>query len=239
MLAVPTDGLQVEYQFLLHDGQKWTTLQEYSTDQRYFWTPQIPGTYSLKVTAREIGKKVEIFQKIGYTISAVPALSAVKFTTEPESPQLTQTKIELIATTTGGVNIEYQFLLFDGENWTVLRDFAGEEFCNWIPPNAGFFTLKVNAREVGTTESVSREMVYSIGAPLALSGVVLSTDNFFPIVNNEVTLTAAPNGGGSVEYSFMVDDGGGWKTLRGYSTVPTVKLDFKKSGDLFAEGFGA
>lgn len=229
--AVRTNGIQAEFQFLEYNGKAWTTLQEYSVDNEYVWTPLTPGTYTLKVTAREEDATQEFFDKVTYTITAPPNITEVKLTTDPASPQLPRTSITLSAIPVGGANVEYQFLVYDGENWTTLGDFAGAATNNWTPTKVGVYTLKVNAREAGATETVSYERVYTIGVPLVLSDVILSTDINSPQpVKTEVVLSASTTGGGVVEYTFLVDNGDGWTTLRGYSTVATATWTPKTAG---------
>ena len=69
----------------------------------------------------------------GFTVNG-GALSNVTLTTSVQPPQLPGTTIILAATPTGGTAPhEYKWWQFDGQTWTVLADWSGNDTFQWTP----------------------------------------------------------------------------------------------------------
>jgi hypothetical protein len=108
---------------------------------------------------------------------------------------------------------------------TELQAFSPAATCPWTPAAAGAYTLRVEAREVGTlTTTATTTLPYAI-VP-ALRGVTVTTSPRSPgLAQTAVTVTATPAGGAVPEYRVYVQ-----RTdllaqpsvaVRGYATSPT------------------
>ena len=53
LTAKPEGGDEMEYGFEVLDGGEWKLLRDYKEDSHCYWEPARPGTYMLRVTARE------------------------------------------------------------------------------------------------------------------------------------------------------------------------------------------
>lgn len=96
-----------------------------------------------------------------YRTNISPAPS-VKLTTNSASPQAPSTTITLKASSSGGANIQYQFLV----NGAVVRDFQTSNTYPWTPTTTGSYTLTVKAKNLNSTnperQYVSPAVTYKI-----------------------------------------------------------------------------
>ena len=89
-------------------------------------------------------------------------LDGVSLETSHVSPQTVGTDIVLSAIVRGGTNVEYRFEVYDADSKLIdHRDYSTRPTWGWRPTSSGKdymkYTLKVLAREVGTTEPVFTE----------------------------------------------------------------------------------
>ncbi len=68
LVAMPTGGTRIEYQFQVNDGQGWTTIQKYSEENTCNWRAKEATSYTLMVNAREVGSREEIAMAIPFQI---------------------------------------------------------------------------------------------------------------------------------------------------------------------------
>jgi hypothetical protein len=158
--AESVGGLTVTYQFqvgiTVSGVLRWQNLSDFTASQYFDWKPGTPGTYKLRVAARDTGGTtvVTVYSPvISYTI--VAALSKVTLSISPASPKPVLTRITLTATATGGMSRLYKFVLVDGGNLTELRGFAAANTCVWTPATAGIYHLQVWAVENGALTSTA------------------------------------------------------------------------------------
>ena len=169
---------------------------------------------------------------------SLPALAAdltgVTLTITPPSPQALGTTITMTAAPTGGTTVEYLFGVRyttsgGAERWITLRNYSTNPVFVDKPPFTGNFTFEVRAREQGTTAYVSDQESYTIGTtpppPTELTAVSLAVTPPSPqSLGTQLTLTATPTGGTTVEYLFgvWITSGGTqqWRVLRDYTTNP-------------------
>ncbi len=224
LTATATGGKSVEYRFTAATADGVTTvLRDYAAGNTCTWTPATAGTYTLQVLAREKGttQNASIQSSSSYIIGQ--PLTAVNLTTSPESPQAPNTAITLTAAATGGKTVEYRFsAIATGGTETVLRDYATGTACIWTPATAGVYTLRVSAREAGTTTPVVQNTLsYTIGSPLTAIEVVPTPNP--GAIGSPVTVLAKATGGYNLVYQFWVGDPTAtqWTLLRDYAAGNT------------------
>ncbi|MHB9132366.1 MAG: triple tyrosine motif-containing protein [Armatimonadota bacterium] len=220
LTASVTGGYRVEYQFQVYNGVQWVELRGYAADNTCPWTPAAPGQYTLQTMAREVGTTTPLTATSNYTVTAMP-ISGVTLVVDPASPQAVGTSTTLTAIVTGGNQVEYAFLVYDGAQWTTLRGYTAGRTCPWMPTKPGQYSLKVQAREVGTTSVKEATSSFIVTVP-PITGLTLTTNPASPqAVGTGITLTATVMGGNQVRYAFLVSDGVRWAALRGYATDNT------------------
>ncbi|MHB9026570.1 MAG: Ig-like domain-containing protein [Armatimonadota bacterium] len=174
LLADSTGGLNVTYQFqigvAIRGRLSWQNLNAFGPNPFFIWTPGAPGTYKLRVLARDFyGTTVKTVTSAAISYSIVPALSKVTLSVSPPSPQPALSSITLTATPVGGMNRLYRFVLVDGSTITELREYAPANTCVWLPTTPGIYHLQVWALENGaasTTAVKSNIVDYVIISPL-------------------------------------------------------------------------
>jgi len=89
-----------------------------------------------------------------YTVLAGTPLTAVSVTAAPASPQHIDTTITFTASTTGGLNVQYQFWLYNPgfASWDLLQNYAMQATCAWTPLIPGDYLLSVTAQDAGGTQ---------------------------------------------------------------------------------------
>jgi len=226
LTAAKTGGVSVQYQYVASTdgGATWAVVQAFTTLSSEDWTPTLPGSYLLKVAAREgaVGMPVES-APIAFTVAPAPP-TAVALTASPASPQFVNTTVTLTAVKTGGAaSVQYQFEVSanGGASWTVLQAFGAAATESWVPRATGAYLLKVTAREpMLPAVAVTGTLSYLVVEPL--SAVALETSLASPQpVKKTIRLTADNTGGISVQYQFYISTNGGvtWSLLQKWSTA--------------------
>ncbi|MHB9133007.1 MAG: Ig-like domain-containing protein [Armatimonadota bacterium] len=226
LTATPTGGMNVEYRFYVYQGGAWVPLQaNYSTTNTCNWTtPATPGTYQLRVYAREVGHTND-YDAIGTASFLVKAtLSAVNMSASPMSPRPMGTILTLTATPVGGDNVEYQFFVSrNGGSYSPIQGYDASNVCQYTAALAGTYTFLVWAREVGSpnAQDVTRTLTFSItGPPISAVSVACSPSSSVK-TGTQMTLTATATGGAWVYYRFLIYQSGRWVELRAYSDSNT------------------
>src|SRR5208282_1012684 len=148
--ASTTGGVNVLYQFWLYNPAStpgWSQLQVYSTNPTYTWTPPA-GSYLLSVTAQDGRTGTTVNTTLWKSISA--PLLAVSVTASLASPQITNVPITFTASATGGVNVQYQYWLYNPAGtpaWSQLQAYSTQATCTWTPTTAGSYLLSVTAQD--------------------------------------------------------------------------------------------
>ena len=214
LTAVPTGGRQIEYQFYRRVGNSWESLTGglYRAEPIVNWMPIASGSQLFRVNAREVGTTAFLPGEVTVTVNA--PLNAVTLVGAPV-PNFLGTPITLLAIPSGGLNVEYQFYRRVDNSWESLTDgqYRPLAICSWLPASTGSYLFRVNAREVGSTNFVPGEVTMTVNS--ILSGVAVAATPNPAFLGNQITLTAAPYGGGLVEYQFYRRTGSSWESLTG------------------------
>ncbi len=197
--ATATGGAVVEYQFKEGDN----VLRDFSADKSYQVTGAV-GTHTITVVARDIhGVDPVATVTFSKSFTVNPTLSDVALTTNPANAVLLGRSITLIATPTGGSNLQYKFMY----GTLVLRDFASSNSYVWTPSTLKTYTnLTVVAKDTGGIDS---------SATVTSPGIAISTKKTTTEVSltsnpanvalfgTSVTFTATTVGGVNPQYKFM------------------------------------
>ena len=240
LVATATGGTNVQYQFWVYNAAAipaWSQLQTYTPQNTYTWTPNTPGNYLLSITAEDVtGAAVNTM--LWYTINSAVPLSSVAVTSTPASPQPANTAINLVATATGGTNVQYQFWVYNASAvpaWVQLQGYSAQPTCSWTPTAIGNYLLSITAQD-GVTGAIANTMVwYTINPPMALSSVsVTSTPASPQPANTKISLAASATGGTNVQYQFWVYNATAtptWQQLQGYSAQSTCSWQPTTTGN--------
>ncbi len=227
MMATKTGGASVQYQFSAssNGGSTWSVLQAWSTTAMTDWVPTTPGTYQLKVAAREgaTGTPVETAATSYLIAPAPPTMVALAFA--PVSPQAINTAVLLTATKTGGTTVEYKFTATPaGGAACTVKDWSTATTATWTPATSSIYTLAVYARESALPSTVvQKALSYTVTPVLTAATLNMSLVSPQPVAKS-ITLTATKTGGAQVQYQFSAssNDGSTWSVLRAWNTTATT-----------------
>jgi hypothetical protein len=243
-LAIPKGVTSTyQYKWTVNDGAAATVTADWSTNNRYTWTPSgANAAYSVKVEVRNgsgPGAAVTSASMPFPIVDASPgsptssSVSSVLLSTDRPAPQPAETPIVFAAAASGGVAPQqYKWHVYDGANWTVAAEWSTASTFTWTPtaenPNG---RVSVWARSAGNTNNyheAAAETGYAIGAPVAkasgrVTAVTMTANKPAPqTAGATITWTAVPTGGAAPQqYKWHVYDGTNWVTATGWSTSST------------------
>lgn len=144
----------VQYGWFLWNGTSWSMLADYSTSNRYVWTPTAGNTsYQVQVRTRSAGNLVAVEAVGTVSFPIQPVVSSVSVTASKTPPQLRNTSIGFTATATGGTApYQYRWAIFDGVTWTAVTSWTTTRTFTWTPatPNAAY-RVQARVRSAGNT----------------------------------------------------------------------------------------
>jgi hypothetical protein len=203
----------------LFDGEKWTTLQEYSDTSTLTWSPISSGTYKIRVQVKHKLSNNEFDQEkvIDYTIYEPASLTSV--TTDIVDPQPIDKQVKLTALSNDDTTNLFQFLIKDGEKWITLQDYSHNKIFSWTPSHAGTYKIKVQTKHSLSNNTFDSQKVfdYTIYEPGTLQGITTFKSNFLP-PNSEINISANSKNNKDMEYRFSVFNGTEWEEIQNYSS---------------------
>ena len=225
-----------QYQFWLFNGTSWSLAKPYgaTNDNNWTWntTGLAPGSYVVHVWARNAGSTAEWEATAPYTSyvlqpSSGPA-TAVTVTPSPAGPQNVGTTVTWTAAASGGSGpYEYQFWLYNGIYWSIVKPYGAQNNNTWTWDTAGLaggtYKVVVYARNVGSVEgyeAFSADISYVLQAGPATAVTVSPSPASPQAVGTSVTWTAAASGGsGTYEYQFWLYNGIYWSIVKPYGAT--------------------
>ena len=219
----------IETKFTVYDGTKVDVIKEYSTENNTTWTPTKPGIYILSTFVMD-GTGREVSKSFTYIIN--PEVEIINFTSSFSSPQAVGQKINLNLATSGGIGIkETKFELFDGLQWTILKDYSAVSSFEWKPEKVGKYTIKASVKDE-TGKVVVKILTFEIKDSSALTISSFKANVVSPqIVGEKITLSAQGIGEGILKYKFTVNDGVNIQEIKGYGIENSTTWTPTKTGE--------
>ena len=218
--ATGGEGENVSYVFEINNVIRWTLQGEGNPNEASVtWEPNVPGMFTLKVTARAEGNPKAFTAAIPFRVVQTPPLTGVTLSANLPSPQPVNSTVVFTPTAKGGGYVEYDYLAStdNGKQWTKLNEFSFQNRLEWNTDKVGSYLLKVVAREYGTKKMVSAQMAYTFTKEKPLTGVTLTTSPSSPQPLKQdgcMFIYAQATNGLAVSYVFSVFDGAEWTTLQ-------------------------
>lgn len=265
--AVTTDGVApFQYKWALSkDGKTWTKASDWSDANTFAWTPTAADhNYRVGVWARSAWNSDdagEASAAMPFVIDDVPPpppapvpvkvapvtkVTAVAVSTSQAAPVATGTIMRWTAAATGGgAGVQFKWLVNNGYNWIIYKDWSTDPFFDYQPGIAGTNKISAWARTEGSIKETAEVTTASASFPVV--GPTMLTQLPLPQISNKhlavligpdlpapqapgtkVTWTAFPVGGNSVPmFKWMIYEGYGWVAQGGWTTSP--KFEWKPS----------
>jgi cell wall-associated protease len=225
-------GATQEYKWTVDDGTGPKAMTSWRQNSQYVWTPSAANAnYRVSVSSRDSGHTVDVGEASAstrYVVSAPPAIRAVTFGADKPAPQPLGSTIKYTATADGGDVIEYKWLIHDGVQWAPLSGWSSDNTFAWTPTAANAYSrIGVWARNKGITKDEGEQtfsMDYAINppAPAPIRAVSFSANKPAPQpAGSSITFSATVDGGGVVEYKWLIHNGLVWAPATGWSTDRT------------------
>jgi 6,7-dimethyl-8-ribityllumazine synthase len=141
-------------------------VRDYSSDATYSWTPSSAGTYQICVRVKDSASAnaYDGFYAINFSIDGQQTPQPVTIsnvTANKTSPQPAGSTIVLSAEASGGTSILYQYWLFDGTLWNMVRDYSSDATYSWTPSSAGTYQICVRVKDSASANAY--DGFYAIG----------------------------------------------------------------------------
>jgi len=169
LLATPKDATDNRYlfEYSVTGGATWTRLTpDYTAAATCAWTipdVTVTTTYTLRVTARSADGRTVVKSPLRAIVGKKRPLS-VQFSVDKPSPQPTTAgPFTLLATVTGGTNVQCQFTVYyrdrtNRQRCDVVQSYAGQTSCPWTPPLAGrSYTLVLWVKDGASTHAYDQQ----------------------------------------------------------------------------------
>ena len=166
LTASASGGTDVQYQFWVYNPSAtpaWSMLQGYSASPVCTWTPSVAGNYQISVTAQDGVLGTTVNSLSAYVI--VAPLSAVSVTASPAAPGTANWPVLFTAVATGGLNVQYQFWLYDANAtpaWSLLQNYSTQASCQWLFTTPGSYLLSVTACDMSNGMAANTLLWYTV-----------------------------------------------------------------------------
>ncbi len=205
------------FKFSVYNGEKWTTIKDFSSATKVNWKPSKAGSYKVKVQTKhkKSKKKFDSEKTIHYHV--YDAAKVTSFTTDKTGPSPDNSTIVLTAKSNKDSNNLFKFLVHDGSKWKTIKDFSSTSKVNWKPSKAGTYQLKVQVKHKSSkkTYDQQKEINYVIYKKATIEAV--QTDKVSPQFAKANIVVSAKNVNKDHLYKFLIHDGTEWKTVQDYS----------------------
>jgi V8-like Glu-specific endopeptidase len=203
--------------FLVFDGTKWKTIQDFSAKSKVNWKPVKEGSYKLKVQVKHKSSKNTFDQEkeLNYIIFKKATIDAVN--TDKVSPQFAKANIIISAAPSNNSNHLYKFSIHDGTKWHTVKDYSTQSTFEWEPVHEGRYKVKVEVKHKLSKEPYDafKEIEYFITKPVTVQELTPTIREHQAGV--ELAISAIATGGSELMYKFELLSGSTWVTLQEYS----------------------
>ncbi|WP_128215828.1 triple tyrosine motif-containing protein [Clostridium manihotivorum] len=217
--ASATGTKNLLYKFSIYDGARWYTLQDYSSKTSTQWQPYRPATQKIKVEVKDRYSKTisTAYKQINFEVYST--VKAESISSSISSPVTVNTSVKFTANINLPNGVLYRYYIYDGQNWSMVRDYTYDKTYTWIPSKEGKYRVKVDIKQANSLRNpdTSIETSYEVKSSTATISNIAFDKATPALVNTPITITAMGGGTSSILYKFMVNNGTGWVTLRDYS----------------------
>ncbi|CAM3955205.1 triple tyrosine motif-containing protein [Mesobacillus thioparans] len=213
----------LEYKYYVNGKQ----VRDFSSANTYSWKASTPGTFKIKVEARNPDyPKVIASREITYVISKYkPDFSISSISTSLKSPQILGKTITFTANTNKS-GLQYQYYVDN----KVVQKFGSNKTYKWKPGKIGKYKIKVGVRRTEYPNSiVFKEISYEVKDPnVKIQSLKPSLSSPSP-TSKSIKWTAKATGV-DLQYKFSVKQNNKWVTLKKYSSSKTYTWKPKTAG---------
>ncbi|WP_160680045.1 triple tyrosine motif-containing protein [Clostridium sp. C8-1-8] len=217
--ASATGTKNLLYKFSIYDGARWYTLQDYSSKNSTQWQPYRPATQKIKVEVKDRYSKTiaTVYKQISFEVYST--VKAQSITSSISSPVTVNTSVKFTANINLTNGVLYRYYIYDGQSWSMVRDYTYDKMYTWVPSKEGKYKVKVDIKQANSLRNpdTSIETSYEVRSSTATISNIAFDKTSPTLVNTPITITAIGGGTSSILYKFMVNDGTGWVTLKDYS----------------------
>jgi N-acetylmuramoyl-L-alanine amidase len=232
IVANGSGGSEKLYKFWVYDGKTWSALTDYTTSNEYYWKPTTTGNYkfSIHIKDHSSNKEYDDYGVIYYNIVAKAKINNV--TLDKNSPQSLSSIINITATGTSGIEPQYKFWLFDGDKWSVLKDYSTSNTYTWKPTSPGEYKFSIHIRDKYSSNQYDDYFAFKYVVVDSPDMTSVSTDISSPSkVNTDINITATAVDGTQKLYKFWVYNGESWNVLQEYLPSNSYTWTPKTSGN--------
>ena len=237
--AQPAGGVApYQYKWIVSNGNASTVAVNWTTSNRFTWTPTESASYAVSVWVRSSGNATDVLEASTYLAFPIGAgapasATAVALTANRVAPQAPFTPVTWTATPTGGVAPhQYKWRVFDGTAWTVSANWSPTNSFVWTPSTANAnYRVEVWLRSAGNSAEtpeasiasafpIRTELADSVNGAVAI--VSMSANRPAPQpAGNAITFTATPAGGTApFVYKWFYFMGTTWTAFGDWSSSP-------------------
>lgn len=212
-----------EFRWLVWDGTAWTTVQDWSADPSFDWTPDTANDgYRVMAQVRSAWNTGASELSVSKPFEIMAPISNLTLTPDLTPPQAVDTTITWTATATGGqAPLQYRFYRWTGNSWALGRDWDTSNTFAWAPDMVdSFFRVQVQVRSAWNTGNPEVNLVKFFAIENFVTNLTLSANKTSPQApGTSVTFTAQATGGTTpLTYRFSVWDGAAWTLITPWDT---------------------
>lgn len=221
-----------EYKFSYEKDGRWVRIQDYSPSSAALWVPTEAGDYSVVAFVRDAAG-TEAVKSAQFQVTAPPKVTVDRIAANPSSSQRVGEEVNLSAKGSGGMGqLQYKFSYEKNGSWVRIQDYSTSSTAQWIPQQAGDYTLTVFIKDANGTE-VAKGIPFHVeaGQPPQVTGV--SVDKPSPQhAGNSMQISAQAQGGvGALRYKFSYEKDGVWVRIQDYSSSKTATWTPEEPGN--------
>lgn len=147
LTALAEGGSNKLYKFHAFDGKSWYDLTDFTASNVYNWTPTKAGTYKISVHVKDKDSRNRYDDYIAFEYEIVAAVDMIDVIHQ----QTADNQVTITANATGGTQPVYKFWVFDGNEWTVLKDYSPAKTFDWSP-QPGHYKISVHAKDIHSSK---------------------------------------------------------------------------------------
>ena len=229
--AKASGSSNILYKFWIFNGQSWTVVQDYSSQNTYDWTPTKGGSYRIWVDVKDKYSRnaVDCYKEVNHSVKASATLNSLS--TSLNSPQMVGKTIKLTASAEGVKEIVYRFWIHDGRSWNIVQDYSSSNVYIWQPTAAGKYCVwaEVKSKD-STSENESYKAFDFIITENNTQNDIFTNVNSPQILGNTINVTAKFGNNANLLYKFWICDGQQWQVVQDYSSKDNYQWKPSKIG---------